>query len=36
VVEGIRNLHNEFGMPYPSPNTIEEWVEITAPARELP
>jgi len=36
VVEGIRALHNEFGMPYPSPNTIEEWVEIAAPGRDLP
>ena len=36
VVEGIRRLHSEFGMPYPSPNTIEEWVEIAAPGRELP
>ena len=36
VVEGIRLLHAEFGMPYPSPNTIEEWVEIAAPDRVLP
>ena len=36
VVEAIRMLHTEFGMPYPSPNTIEEWVEIAAPGREVP
>lgn len=31
VVEGIRKLHEAFGEPYPTPNTIEEWVEIPAP-----
>ena len=36
VLEAIRLLHSEFGMPYPSPNTLEEWVEITQPAREVP
>lgn len=36
VLEAIRLLHNEFGMPYPSPNTLEEWVEITARPREIP
>jgi hypothetical protein len=34
VLEAIRQLHNEFGLPYPTPNTLEEWVEITAPSRE--
>jgi hypothetical protein len=32
VLEAIRTLHAEFGMPYPSPNTLEEWVEITVQA----
>jgi hypothetical protein len=36
VLDAIRLLHTEFGMPYPSPNTLEEWVEITPPAREVP
>jgi|SRR3954463_9023 hypothetical protein len=36
VLEAIRQLHNEFGMPYPTPNTLEEWVEIAAPPREAP
>jgi hypothetical protein len=36
VLDAIRVLHAEFGMPYPSPNTLEEWVEITQPAREVP
>src|SRR3954465_10689665 len=36
VVEAIRMLHTEFGMPYPSPTTIEEWVEIAAPGSVVP
>ena len=36
VLEAIRNLHAEFGMPYPTPSTLEEWVEIAAPQREVP
>jgi hypothetical protein len=36
VLDAIRALHTEFGMPYPSPNTLEEWVEIAAPVREVP
>lgn len=36
VLDAIRELHNEFGQPYPSPNTLEEWVEITTRPREIP
>ena len=35
VLEAIRALHAEFGQPYPTPSTLEEWVEIAAPAREV-
>jgi hypothetical protein len=31
TVEAIRKLHETFGDVYPTPNTIEEWVEIPAP-----
>jgi hypothetical protein len=34
TVEAIRALHEQFGQPYPPPNTIEEWVEIPSPRRE--
>lgn len=36
VLDCIRELHAEFGMPYPAPQTLEEWVEIASPAREAP
>jgi hypothetical protein len=36
VLEAIKQLHAEFGLPYPTPNTLEEWVEITAPQSEAP
>lgn len=28
TLEAIRVLHEQFGLPYPSPNTLEEWVEV--------
>ena len=34
VLEVIRELHAEFGMPYPTPNTLEEWVEVTTRRRD--
>jgi hypothetical protein len=36
VLQAIKELHNEFGIPYPSPNTLEEWVELTTRSREIP
>jgi len=36
VLQAIKELHAEFGMPYPSPNTLEEWVEVTTRNREVP
>jgi hypothetical protein len=34
VVAAIEALHTQFGDPYPPPKTLEEWMEIPAPARE--
>ena len=31
TVTAIRELHEAFGDPYPTPQTIEEWVAVPAP-----
>jgi hypothetical protein len=31
TLEAIRALHAAFGEPYPTPQTLEEWVAIPAP-----
>lgn len=37
VLGAIAELHREFGgLPYPTPNTLEEWVEVTTRPREVP
>lgn len=36
TVEAIQALHEQFGEPYPPPKTLEEWVELPAPAEEAP
>ena len=28
VIEAIRTLHEQFGDPYPQPNTLEEWISL--------
>jgi hypothetical protein len=34
VLEAIRELHTEFGLPYPTPSTLEEWVEVATNRRD--
>ncbi|HWK90487.1 MAG TPA: hypothetical protein VNP72_10910 [Longimicrobium sp.] len=34
TVAAIRELHEQFGDPYPMPNTLEEWVEVPGPVVE--
>ena len=31
TLEAIRMLHEQFGDPYPMPQTLEEWIEIPTP-----
>jgi hypothetical protein len=36
TVAAIKALHERFGEPYPTPLTLEEWVELPAPPRIEP
>ncbi|HEX7238800.1 MAG TPA: hypothetical protein VF263_00930 [Longimicrobiaceae bacterium] len=36
VLGGIKALHEAFGEPYPTPMTLEEWIEIPTVNRGLP
>ncbi|MBB4636525.1 hypothetical protein [Longimicrobium terrae] len=35
TVAAIKALHEAFGDPYPTPMTLEEWVELPAPPPDL-